>query len=311
MLITPLTVQGRVIGVAQVLDVNPERQFTSRGMGLANALGNQAAVAIENGTLVNDLQQSLRQHKSMEGHLVYAARLSAMGEMAAVVAHQINNPLTTILGDAQMLVQDIPEEDPSHVSAQAILRAGKRAQQVVSRILNMYRRDDEIQEIDVNQSIQEAIMLVKNQLRAKSIDLELDLAPKLPSVSGIKGQLEDVWINILINAYDAITMGNQRDGTIRLDSRLIDDDTMIEVNISDNGPGVDVALLTHVFDPFFTTKPPGKGTGLGLYICRQIIDNHNGDMSIQSIPGAATTVTVHLPIARPPGNEEKSAWRIS
>ncbi len=295
MLAMPLVFKGQTIGLVQVFDLNPERRFSSREIGLAHALASQAAVALENARLVRDLQHSLEEQKSMQSHLVRTARFSALGELAAVVAHQINNPLTTILGDAEMLTQDIPPDHPSHESAQAILRAGRRAKKVVERMLNMSRYEEETRLLEVNRTIEETIHLVEMQISQHHIRLEVHLASNLPPVHAVPGQLEDVWMNLLLNARDAIRESNRPDGLIRVESRLSSDGKSIEVSIQDNGTGIHPSHLARVFEPAFTTKPRGKGTGLGLYICRQIVSDHHGEIHITSTLGEGTGVTVRLP----------------
>ncbi len=294
-LVLPLVFKGRTVGLVQLFDIDPAREFTSREMALAHTLAGQAAVALENAHLVRDLQRSLAEQKAMQSRLVHAARLSALGELSTVVAHQINNPLTTILGDAEMLVQDLPPDEPSHESAQAILRAGNRAKLVVERLLTMAHMDEEPRTQDVNQTIEETLQLVGAQLTRKRITLELHLDEDLEPVRAVPGQLEDVWMNLLINSRDAIVYAERDAGIIRIASRMVDDGKLVEVRITDNGCGVSNQQVRQIFDPFFTTKPRGEGTGLGLYICRQIIGEHGGEIVLESKPGEGTTVIVTLP----------------
>lgn len=294
-LVLPLVFKGRTVGLVQLFDIDPDREFTSREMALAHTLAGQAAVALENAHLVRDLQRSLAEQKAMQSRLVHAARLSALGELSTVVAHQINNPLTTILGDAEMLVQDLPPDDRSRESAQAILRAGQRAKLVVERLLTMAHMDEEPRTQDVNQTIGETLQLVGAQLTRKHIALELQLADDLEPVRAIPGQLEDVWMNLLINSRDAIIHAACDAGKIRIASRMLGSGTLVEVRITDNGCGIQDRQIRQIFDPFFTTKPRGEGTGLGLYICRQIIGEHGGEIAIESELGKGTTVIVTLP----------------
>ncbi|HQA68242.1 MAG TPA: ATP-binding protein, partial [Aggregatilineales bacterium] len=223
--------------------------------------------------------------------------LSALGELSTVVAHQINNPLTTVLGDAEMLVQDIPPDNPAHESAKAILRAGTRAKQVVERLLTMAHMENEMRVQDVNRTIEETLQLIGTSITQQHIALDVHLADNLPLVLAIPGQLEDVWMNLIINARDGITQRGNDGGHIRIASRSVEDGKLVEVTITDNGAGMTAEQVRQAFDPFFTTKPRGKGTGLGLYICRQIVDEHDGNIQIESTPGEGTTVVVTLPTA--------------
>ena len=293
-LILPLVFKARTVGLVRLYDINPARRFTSREMALASTMASQAAIALENARLVHDLQRSLEEQREMQSHLVRIARFSALGELSAVIAHQINNPLTTILADAEMLTQDIPPDDPSYESAQAIQRAGLRAKRVVEQVLNMARYEEQVRPLDVNQTIRETIEVVGPLIAQNRITLEVDLDPDIPPVAAIPGQLEDVWMNLLINARDAIPP-DHTNGLIAIRSRSLDSRGMIEVRVEDNGQGILPEHLDRIFDPHFTTKPRGTGTGLGLYICRQIVADHKGEIKIDSTPGKGTHVVVRLP----------------
>jgi signal transduction histidine kinase len=309
MLVLPLVFRARTVGMVQLFDLNSARVFSGRELGLARALANQASVALENAHLVRDLQNSFEELQSMQGHLVRTARLTALGELSAVVAHQINNPLTTILGDAEMLVQDLSSEEPSHANAEAILRAGQRAKSVVERILRMARSEDDARAMNVNETIEEMLQLVGLQIRQYSIDLAVDLADDLPPALISPGPLGDVWLNLLINARDAIVQNRASHGRIDLASRWLRDQDVIEVTVADNGGGIPSEHLERVFNPFYTTKPHGKGTGLGLYICHQIVTEHNGTISLDSNPGQGTTVRVRLPALK--SESEGKVWQTS
>jgi signal transduction histidine kinase len=298
MLVLPLVFRARTVGLVQLFDLQPERAFSGRELGLARALANQASMALENAHLVHDLQRSFEELQSMQGQLVLTARLTALGELSAVVAHQINNPLTTIIGDAEMLVQDLPADEPAHDNAEAILRAGLRAKSVVERILRMARGDDDARAMNVNVTIEEMLQLVGLQIRQYSIDLVVDLADVLPPALISPGPLGDVWLNLLINARDAIVQNRSSHGRIELASRWLPDQDVIEVTVADNGGGIPPEHLERVFNPFYTTKPHGKGTGLGLYICHQIVTEHNAVISLDSKPGQGTTVSVRLPVLK-------------
>jgi two-component system, NtrC family, sensor kinase len=292
----PLVFKTKTVGLVQLYDPDPAREYSDRDMGLAYALANQAAVALENAHLVRDLQLSLEQQKAMQGQLVRAARMSALGELTAVIAHQINNPLTTILGDAEILVQDTSPDSPLRDSALAIRRAGQRAKRVVERLLSMARSESEFKPIDVNHTITEAVALVGSQLKQANIDLQLNLETDLPAVRAIPGHLEDVWMNLIINSRDAITVATEDRGMISISSNIDEAKRWVVVSIGDNGTGLSPDDLSRIFDPMFTTKPHGKGTGLGLYICRQIVTEHGGQIDVTSTQGQGARVVVQLPL---------------
>lgn len=302
LLALPLVFKGKAVGLVRLYDVDPTRHFSSREMALAHALANQAAIALENAHLVSDLQRSLAELKAMQSRLVHAARLSALGEMSTVIAHQINNPLTTVLGDAELLIQDIPQDNPAHDSAQAVLRAGQRAKQVVERMLTITRREEVPRELDLNDTVREAVALVGTQITSNRIDLTVDLAADLPPVRALPGQLEDVWMNLLINARDAVLkqmeIDSSLEGQITVATRLTEDTNVVMVSVADNGCGMPAGQLSQIFDPFYTTKPRGQGTGLGMYIVRQILGDHDGEIALKSEPGHGTLVTIFIPVAR-------------
>lgn len=309
LLVLPLVFRHHTVGLVQLYDVDPNREFTARELALASTLANQAAIALENAHLVRDLQRSLEEQRAMQSRLVHAARLSALGEMSAVVAHQVNNPLTTILGDAELLAQDLSEDHPGFESAQAILRAGQRAKKVIERLLTMARLEEEPHRVDVRQTIDDTLAIMRGQITQIPIELEVDIAPNLPPVRAIPGQLEDVWMNLLMNARDSLSGPNRKSRNLRISAKAIENDKVIVVTVEDNGPGIPLQEIDRVFDPFFTTKPRGKGTGLGLYICRQIVTEHRGQIDIDSKPGRGTTVSVLLPstLAKP----EDLPWQTS
>lgn len=309
LLVLPLVFRHHTVGLVQLYDVDPNREFTARELALASTLANQAAIALENAHLVRDLQRSLEEQRAMQSRLVHAARLSALGEMSAVVAHQVNNPLTTILGDAELLAQDLSEQHPGFESAQAILRAGQRAKKVIERLLTMARLEDEPHTVDVKQTIEDTLAIMAGQLMQIPIELEVDIAPDMPPVRAIPGQLEDVWMNLLMNARDGLAAIHGERRYLRIAAHTAEADQVVVVIVEDNGQGIPPQEVERVFDPFFTTKPRGKGTGLGLYICRQIVNEHRGHIDIDSAPGRGTTVSVLLPsiLAKP----EDLPWQTS
>lgn len=295
LLLIPLIFKGKSTGVLQLGHMSRDRDFSNRELKLASALANQAAIAIENARLFGDLEQSLLDLHDAQSQLVQAARLSALGELAAAVAHQIKNPLTTIMGDAEMLMEDLSPDQSAHESAKAILRAGKRAKTVVDRLLNMARHDGDLVHLDVNETIGATLALISSQLQANGNLLEVQLTRNLPLIDGWPGQLEDVWLNLLLNSRDALMESGP--GTISITSGLTPAGDTIEVNVRDSGSGIPQEHIPRVFDPFYTTKPPGKGTGLGMYICRQIVEQHKGDIRVSSEAGRGTHITVTLPVS--------------
>ncbi len=261
------------------------------------ALAAQAAIAIDNATLFDSLQRSVQALRDAQMHLVRAARLTAVGELAAGVAHQINNPLTTVIADAQLLLKFVSPESPSYASAAAIFQAGWRAQRVVQRLLNFSRPDDgQYASADLNATIAEALDLVGAHLTRGGVDLRVNLASDLPLIPANGHQLEEIWINLLMNARDALV--EDRPGMITLTSRLAPAGGAVEIEFVDNGRGISEADRANIFTPFFTTKGLERGNGLGLSVCQSIVQNHQGEISFESRTGQGTAFFVRLPLIR-------------
>jgi signal transduction histidine kinase len=294
----PLVQRGQTEGMVLFADARRTRVFSQRDIDMGRALVGQAATALENAGLVHDLEQSLHDLRDTQDRLVQTARLSAMGELAAAVAHQINNPLTTIMVDSEMMLLDEEPESPNYRSLQAISRAGKRAAGVARRLLAIARPNDPEappERIDVVDTIEGILSLVKAHIERDRIQIIAKLPEeKLPPVWAVPGQLDDIWLNLLLNAHDAL-IGREGAQMGITTSYTLGDDT-IQVIAWDNGPGIPAKIIDEVFKPFFTTKPVGEGTGLGLHICRQTAERVGGSISVESAPEQGTRFLVRLPI---------------
>lgn len=298
-LVVPVALAERVMGLILVTDTDPERQFTHREIEMTKALAGQAATALENARLHLDLAQNLAELKTTQGRLAETVRYTAMGELAAIVAHQINNPLTTIIVDSELLLLDEPKDTRRHKQLTAIHSAGKRASEVAKRLLAMVRPSDpdaERELIDVVETVNGVLALVGTHVERRNIQLRTRLpkadAKPYPPVLAIKGQLDDIWFNLITNAYEA--MSNQASGQLGVEISHNVPKKQIVVRIWDTGPGMTEEIRQRIFDPFFTTK--SHGTGLGLHICRQVLEDLNGSIEVESVPGKGTRFTVSLPV---------------
>lgn len=290
----PLIARNVIIGFLSVACNQPD-VYVGVDIEAVATFAQQAALAVENARILAELESSLNDLREAQNHLVRTARLSAAGEIAAGVAHQINNPLTTVIAEIHMLLQDLDPESPSYESAEAIQEAAGRAGTVVRRLLDLTRSHPYImQPLDMNYSLQNSVALIRAQTVPHIARLEVDLTSDLPLIEASEQHIEDVLINLLLNARDAVS--SLEGGIIKVTSGLNAAGDAIKITVQDNGPGIAPNHLNHIFEPFFTTKD--YGTGLGLSICHDIITRHGGQIQVDSVEGQGTTFTITLPLSR-------------
>jgi two-component system NtrC family sensor kinase len=238
------------------------------------------------------VEQDVTDKRNLESNLIQSEKLAAVGQLAAGVAHEINNPLTAIIANAQILRREIPADNVDQLdSVNLIELAGTRASQVVRNLLGIARKEKyELEPTDLNETLQNALTLVQHELVGRPIHIKLDLAEHLPQVLASQDQLQGVWINLILNAIDAL---DKDTGEISVTSRCIG--SQLEVSIMDNGKGIPADYLARVFEPFFTTKAAGRGTGLGLSLCMRVVRQHSGNIQVESQVDKWTRFTVLLP----------------
>ena len=246
----------------------------------------------------NYMSRSLKDHddqlQKMHQQLAKTEKLTALGEMAAGVAHEINNPLGGILLYSNLVLEDIPEDSPARENMQKIVYQTNRCKEIVQSLLDFARTPTgDMLHLQINQAINTALKLVRDQSMFHGIEIETHLAEDLPEVIGDRSRLEEVFLNLFINAADAM----KGSGKLSIVTGL-GTNNLIRIFISDTGKGIDEEHISHIFEPFFTTKEPGKGTGLGLSIVYGIIRKHNGSIDAESEPGSGTTFIISLPAYR-------------
>ncbi len=251
--------------------------------------------------------QDITQRKQTEKHLQETNRLVSIGELAAGVAHEINNPLTSILGFSQLLLSEsLPE--PVNEDLQKICYSAQRASKIVQNLLSFARkREPERRLIDLVPVLERALDLKSYDFRSSNINLICQLDEGLPPTLADEYQIIQVLINILSNAEQAIQEANVA-GQLLI--RASQTNNRIRISISDNGPGIPPENLSKVFQPFFTTKPVGSGTGLGLSTCYGIIRQHDGDLWVESSLGEGTTFHIQLPIVGSDAGSENGIAEI-
>ena len=247
------------------------------------------------------LEQNVTDKRRLEATLAQSEKLAAVGQLAAGVAHEINNPLTAIIANTQLLQREISgqsglqgKEDIDE-SLDLILRAGARAIQVVRNLLNFARKEKyELKPVDVNDNIREALSLLNHEIMQRSIQLFFEPGKGLPAISASANHLQGVWLNLMINAMDSLENGQ---GTIRINT--LQNGNNILVKVVDTGKGIPAERMSRIFEPFYTTKAPNRGTGLGLSVCHRIVKQHGGHILVDSHVDVGTEFTIVLPIAAP------------
>ncbi len=244
---------------------------------------------------LGELQTRTHQLASMTQQLWQASKLATMGELAASVAHELNNPLATISLHAEVLVNQLAADDPNRRSLLVIEQEVERMATLVSNLLQFSRRGhQQISTINIGEELQNSLEFINYHLRSRNINITTDFAEDLPSFQADQQQLRQVFLNLLTNASDAMPEG----GTLAMRARrhsLENGSAAIMIEFSDSGIGIPPQDMPKLWEPFFTTKPIGKGTGLGLAICRRTVEEHRGTIDIESLPGKGTTVQIILP----------------
>ncbi len=243
---------------------------------------------------VTERKKVEEQRRLLELRAQMASRLASVGEMAAGVAHEINNPLTGVVGYAQLLLsrQDLPEDVRRDLKV--INDGAQRVAGIVQRLLAFSRQTKlERRAVNINQLIESTLALRAYSLRTNNIEVTARLDPRLPDTVADPGQIQQVLLNLIINAEQALKEV-RRKGKLTITTRKRGG--IIEIKVRDNGPGIKPEVMDRIFDPFFTTRPAGEGTGLGLSLCYGIVTEHNGRIYAQSKPGRGATFIVELPV---------------
>lgn len=240
----------------------------------------------------DELRKSEQALRETQKSLVQAEKLSSIGQLVAGVAHELNNPLTAVMGYSQLLVNlDLEPKVKEYVDR--IRTGAERSRRIVQNLLTFAgRRELHLSKLDLNQEIENALKFLDNELTEGHIQVSLDLAPGLPWMEGDSSQLQSVLTNLINNAQNAMIQ-QQVSRTLLIKTGKLDHH--LRLSIADNGPGIDPQHLNKIFDPFFTTKEVGAGTGLGLSLCHGIVSDHHGRIWAESDPGRGATFIIEFP----------------
>jgi two-component system NtrC family sensor kinase len=254
-------------------------------------------------TLEEKVRQRTEELVAMQARVAQSERLASLGLLAAGVAHEINNPLGGILSLTALTLEDMKEDDPNRENLDEVVKQTQRCRDIVKGLLEFSRRSEANTEpADLNKILQETLSLIEKQAQFFNISVVRNWNPRLPAVMADKSQLQQVFMNILMNAVQSM----QEKGVITITTRHNAAASSVELLISDTGCGIPPEEVNQIFDPFFTSKASGQGTGLGLSIAYGIVTSHRGSISVASEVGKGSTFTVRLPVAPAAAREERT-----
>ncbi len=300
MVCIPLLGKDKVLGILN-LARKTEGTYGQPELTFLQQLADQLAVCVENARLYAEVIRG-------KAELIQSAKLAAIGQMAAGVAHELNSPLTAIMGNAQLLLRKSPPESPEKPLLEDINRCGARCKKIIQNLLTFSRQEQfPLEPLDLNQVVNKVLPLVSFQIDHSNIRMVTKLHPDLPLITGNSQQIEQVLVNFLLNARDALE-GKLGKKALKITTGIFPENNSgdstpdlapgpgrVYLSVSDNGQGIKESDLPNIFNPFFTTKDVGKGTGLGLSVSLGIAEAHNGTIKVESACGKGSTFTLLLP----------------
>src|SRR5262250_1242328 len=290
-LIQPMRWKGESIGGFALAWLKDHHQFTTDELRLVEAIALQAAVASENSRLYEAEKQQVAELKRTQAQLIQSTKLAAIGELAANIAHEINNPLTSVLGFASFLSERMPPEDPMREELGLIQEEASRARDIVRDLLQFSRQRDFMPEpADVNVVVEQVVAMIRRQGAFGAISVHEEYAPGLAPVEVDVPRIKQVFLNLINNA---VYVMKDSGGSLTIRSSASGD--MVQVDVIDTGTGIAPEHMHRIFEPFFTTKPEVSGTGLGLSVSLGIVESHGGVIEVQSELGKGSAFTVKLP----------------
>jgi two-component system NtrC family sensor kinase len=318
-LIIPMVFKDSIKGFLSLGHKNSYEIYTSEDMELLQTLASQSSISLENAKSykiiedlnknletkirqrTNELENALLEKERTQEQLIRSESLAAIGQLVAGVAHELNNPLSSVSSLIQTTLETLEEKDcrseeDSEIidDLQFTLKDLKRAKEIVASLLDISRQTQNYKEdVNINTVVKEALMILYNQYKKYELKIKEDFEETIPNIKGNFAHLGQVCLNILKNAIQGV---KENQGKITLRTRYDPDADKVIFECIDTGKGIEPSISKDIFKPFFTTKEVGKGTGLGLYISHEIIKRHNGNISVFSTPDIETTFRVELPV---------------
>ncbi|MEW6041988.1 MAG: ATP-binding protein, partial [Elusimicrobiota bacterium] len=284
----PLMEDTSIVGLISISRTNFNEYFSEDDLQRAKMFGSLVNLAMRNANLYKQLQDT-------QILLIQAEKMSALGQLAGGLAHELSNPLSGILGLTQLILANEKPGTQNYNDLQEIEKAVFRCKRIIGSLLSFARQENfNLKSVNVNDILEETFVLYGRQLELKNIKIVKHMTDNIPSVLGDFQQMMQVFLNIFNNAKDAMPEG----GTFTVTTNAVTDKDgkeMVEITFTDTGTGIVPDIIDKIFDPFFTTKPVNKGTGLGLSVCLGIINKHDGKIDVRSEPGQGSTFSILLP----------------
>ena len=298
----------RILGIVDVQSAN-HNTFTNNDLMALESLAGILASVISSADQYQRLQELVRQlrvteielkarmeaQQDAENRLIQAAKLAAVGEMAAGIAHELNNPLTTVTGFSELVLDELPEQAEHRRELEMVLQEARRASDVVRRLLDFSRQGERTRtRADLNEVVEDVIALTNHLIHTNGVHLTVDLAGDLPWISIDPNQMKQVLLNLIHNALQAMPSGGNL--SVTTSRRTREDREWVTMVVQDSGVGITAKDKDRIFEPFFTTKGNVGGTGLGLSVTYGIVTDHGGTIEVETNPGSGSAFTVWLPI---------------
>ena len=282
----PLTLESNIVGIIRIL-FSEKREFCEEELDFLVSIAEQCATAIDKERLI-EAQRSQYDHLALQ-----TEKLSALGRMAASIAHEINNPLAGILLYSTNLAKKVPEEGPLKQGLEVIINETIRCKTIIQELLE-FSQDKEPKKTlnNINDIIEKALSILENEFRLQHITVKKDLSSDMQDMLLDVNLMEQVFVNIILNAVEAV----EEKGIITISSQMAANQLFGRVEIADNGCGIPQENLSKIFEPFFSTKK--KGTGLGLAVSYGIVQNHQGTIKVLKKPGGGTRFIIEIPSAQ-------------